>query len=48
VAYLTVRPAAQVLHDRGLIKTVRGRRTFAVDPLPQVAVDASSKDGETD
>ncbi|MER6976933.1 GntR family transcriptional regulator [Streptomyces carpinensis] len=35
VAYLTVRRAAQVLRERGLIVTVHGRGTFVADPLPQ-------------
>ncbi|PZH16772.1 GntR family transcriptional regulator [Streptomyces sp. NTH33] len=34
VAYLTVRRAAQVLRERGLIVTVHGRGTFVADPLP--------------
>lgn len=48
VAYLTVRRAAQVLRDRGLIETVHGRGTFVVDPLPQVIADASNNDGEVE
>ncbi|WUO44122.1 winged helix-turn-helix domain-containing protein [Streptomyces sp. NBC_00285] len=47
VAYLTVRRAAQVLRDRGLIETVHGRGTFVADPVPQAAGDASVDD-ETD
>ncbi|TGN85553.1 GntR family transcriptional regulator, partial [Streptomyces griseoluteus] len=34
VAYLTVRRAAQVLRERGLIVTVHGRGTFVADPVP--------------
>ncbi|WP_329119350.1 GntR family transcriptional regulator [Streptomyces sp. NBC_01353] len=34
VAYLTVRRAARVLRERGLILTVHGKGTFVVDPLP--------------
>ncbi|SED14633.1 GntR family transcriptional regulator [Streptomyces sp. TLI_105] len=34
VAYLTVRRAAQVLRERGLILTVHGKGTFVADPLP--------------
>ncbi|MFF9853760.1 GntR family transcriptional regulator [Streptomyces litmocidini] len=34
VAYLTVRRAAGVLRERGLILTVHGKGTFVVDPLP--------------
>lgn len=34
VAYLTIRRAAQVLRDRGLIITVHGKGTFVADPLP--------------
>ncbi|MFB7339778.1 GntR family transcriptional regulator [Streptomyces hydrogenans] len=35
VAYLTVRRAAGVLRERGLILTVHGKGTFVVDPLPE-------------
>ncbi|MFI8371704.1 GntR family transcriptional regulator [Streptomyces sp. NPDC085466] len=35
VAYLTVRRAASVLRERGLIVTVHGKGTFVVDPLPE-------------
>ncbi|MFI6439472.1 GntR family transcriptional regulator [Streptomyces sp. NPDC050759] len=48
VAYLTVRRAAQVLRDRGLIETVHGRGTFVVDPLPSVIADSSSNDGKAE
>ncbi|MFF6793246.1 GntR family transcriptional regulator [Streptomyces filamentosus] len=34
VAYLTVRRAAGVLRERGLIVTVHGKGTFVADPLP--------------
>ncbi|MFG2900155.1 GntR family transcriptional regulator [Streptomyces zaomyceticus] len=34
VAYLTVRRAARVLRERGLILTVHGKGTFVADPLP--------------
>ncbi|MFD7963075.1 GntR family transcriptional regulator [Streptomyces zaomyceticus] len=34
VAYLTVRRAARVLRERGLILTVHGKGTFVTDPLP--------------
>lgn len=34
VAYMTVRRAAGVLRERGLIVTVHGKGTFVVDPLP--------------
>ncbi|MFC9703440.1 GntR family transcriptional regulator [Streptomyces sp. NPDC056943] len=34
VAYLTVRRAARVLREGGLILTVHGKGTFVVDPLP--------------
>nr|WP_234436181.1 GntR family transcriptional regulator [Streptomyces sp. NRRL S-813] len=34
VAYLTVRRAAQVLRERGLILTVHGRGTFVANPVP--------------
>ncbi|MFJ5709724.1 MULTISPECIES: GntR family transcriptional regulator [unclassified Streptomyces] len=34
VAYLTVRRAASVLRERGLILTVHGKGTFVADPLP--------------
>lgn len=34
VAYLTVRRAAEVLRERGLILTVHGRGTFVADPVP--------------
>ncbi|MFI0089039.1 GntR family transcriptional regulator [Streptomyces bobili] len=37
VAYLTVRRAAQVLRERGLVETVHGRGTFVADPLPESA-----------
>ena len=40
VAYLTVRRAAPVLRDRGLIETVHGRGTFVADPLPEEAPGA--------
>jgi DNA-binding GntR family transcriptional regulator len=45
VAYLTVRRAAQVLRERGLIETVHGRGTFVADPLPEAAPDALDKGG---
>ncbi|MEV5309981.1 GntR family transcriptional regulator [Streptomyces sp. NPDC052610] len=45
VAYLTVRRAAQVLRDRGLIVTVHGRGTFVSDPLPEAAPGRAG-DGE--
>jgi DNA-binding GntR family transcriptional regulator len=35
VAYLTVRRAAGVLRERGLILTVHGKGTFVADPLPE-------------
>ncbi|MFE0642253.1 GntR family transcriptional regulator [Streptomyces sp. NPDC058877] len=34
VACPTVRRAAQVLRERGLVLTVHGRGTFVADPLP--------------
>ncbi|MGV9351447.1 GntR family transcriptional regulator [Streptomyces spiralis] len=34
VAYLTIRRAAQVLRQRGLILTVHGRGTFVANPVP--------------
>ncbi|WP_458246330.1 GntR family transcriptional regulator [Streptomyces sp. MAI_2237] len=34
VAYLTVRRAAGVLRERGLIVTVHGRGTYVADPVP--------------
>ncbi|TFV33379.1 GntR family transcriptional regulator [Streptomyces sp. T1317-0309] len=34
VAYLTVRRAAQVLRERGLIVTVHGRGTYVSEPVP--------------
>ncbi|MER6099572.1 winged helix-turn-helix domain-containing protein [Streptomyces sp. NPDC001728] len=34
VAYLTVRRAARVLRERGLILTVHGKGTFVVESLP--------------
>ncbi|MEU8975487.1 GntR family transcriptional regulator [Streptomyces monashensis] len=40
VAYLTVRRAAQVLRERGLILTVHGRGTFVADPLPADAPES--------
>jgi GntR family transcriptional regulator len=39
VAYLTVRRAAQVLRERGLVETVHGHGTFVADPLPVSAPD---------
>ncbi|MGW3197569.1 GntR family transcriptional regulator [Streptomyces sp. NPDC001118] len=45
VAYLTVRRAAQVLRERGLIQTVHGRGTYVADPLP---VDAPQGDESAD
>ncbi|GAA3806792.1 hypothetical protein GCM10023083_47330 [Streptomyces phyllanthi] len=35
VAYLTIRRAAQVLRERGLIVTVHGKGTFVADPIPE-------------
>jgi GntR family transcriptional regulator len=35
VAYLTVRRAAEVLRDRGLIVTVHGRGTYVATPPPE-------------
>ncbi|MFM9498362.1 winged helix-turn-helix domain-containing protein [Streptomyces galilaeus] len=37
VAHLTVRRAAQVLRERGLVETVHGRGIFVADPLPESA-----------
>ncbi|MEU9702143.1 winged helix-turn-helix domain-containing protein [Streptomyces sp. NPDC047981] len=34
VAYLTIRRAARVLRERGLILTVHGKGTFVAEPLP--------------
>jgi DNA-binding GntR family transcriptional regulator len=34
VAYLTLRRAAQMLRERGLIVTVHGRGTYVADPVP--------------
>lgn len=39
VAYLTVRRAAEVLRERGLIITVHGRGTFVADPVPDKATE---------
>jgi len=43
VAYLTVRRAAQVLRERGLIVTVHGKGTFVADPLPDELGDGDLK-----
>ncbi|MFJ4690050.1 GntR family transcriptional regulator [Streptomyces sp. NPDC088766] len=43
VAYLTVRRAAQVLRERGLVETVHGRGTFVADPLPEPAPSTPGK-----
>ncbi|WP_024760554.1 GntR family transcriptional regulator [Streptomyces exfoliatus] len=42
VAYLTVRRAARVLRERGLILTVHGKGTFVADPLPVEGPDAGA------
>ncbi|MFE3851855.1 GntR family transcriptional regulator [Streptomyces griseorubiginosus] len=47
VAYLTVRRAAQVLRERGLIETVHGRGTFVADPLPETVADSRTEGGRT-
>jgi hypothetical protein len=35
VAYMSVRRAAEVLRERGLITTVHGKGTYVADPLPE-------------
>ncbi|MET9673517.1 hypothetical protein ABZY68_10555 [Streptomyces sp. NPDC006482] len=38
----TVRRAAQVLRERGLILTVHGKGTFVADPLPAEGSDTEA------
>lgn len=43
VAYMTVRRAAQVLRERGLIVTVHGKGTFVAQPAEPEAGGASER-----